>query len=158
MNFIAILIIVGTLISNERQNNLENHIQCPCKKGMLSDHASPSAMKLKTLIGELIKDPIQLNSIQKFIRETTFVSNNRKTQNDENVDHQICLINSIEKNIHNNKISDKGVYSIIGECYGQHLIRKNENNSIIYAILFSLILIGLIFSSWFIFINKKREL
>ena len=96
--------------------------------------------------------------VQKFIRETTFVDNNRKTQNDENVDHQICLINSIEKNIHNNKISDKGVYSIIGECYGQHLIRKNENNSIIYAILFSLILIGLIFSSWFIFINKKREL
>ena len=158
MNFIIILIIIGTLISNERQNNLESHIQCPCKKGMLSDHASSSAMKLKTLIGQLTKDSVQLNSIQKFIQETTFVNNNRNTQNDENVDHQICLINSIGKNIHNNKISDKGVYSIIGECYGEDLIRKNENNSIIYAILFSLIFIGLIFSSWFIFINKKREL
>ena len=67
MNFIIILIIIGSLFSNERQNNLESHIQCPCKKGMLSDHASPNAMKLKTLIGELTKDSISMNRVESFV-------------------------------------------------------------------------------------------
>jgi len=159
VNFlITILIIIGSLFSNERQNNLESHIQCPCRKGMLSDHASPSAIKLKSLIAELTKDSIEINIVRNFIRETNFVTNNPNTQNDENLEHQICLINNIEKNISNNKISDKGVFNIVGQCYGEHLIRENENTSLIYIILFSIIIIGIILSSWFIFINKKGDL
>ena len=65
---------------------------------------------------------------------------------------------NIKLKISNHQISDDGIYNIVSECYGGHLIRKNENNSLIYIFLFSIIIIGIILSSWFIFINKKRGL
>ena len=70
----------------------------------------------------------------------------------------MCLITSTEKSISNNKILDSDIYNIIGECYGQHLIKKDKNNSLIYIILFIIITIGGFLSFTFIIRNKKRRL
>ncbi len=165
MNIRVILIIIGLLFSNERQNNLEQHIQCPCEKGMLVHHFSPSAMKLKKLISLLISEPILQDSIpeipdtiKKYIQETKFVGNNRTTKNDENLDVQICLISEINKNISDYKISDNDIYDIIGTCYGKNLIKNNKSNSLIYFILFFIILVGAVLSLIFIAKNKRGRL
>ena len=165
MNLIVIIIAIGVLFSNERQNNLEQHIQCPCEKGMLINHASPSAMKLKKLISLLISEPIQQDStpkipdtIKKYIQKTKFVGNNRATKNDENLDIQICLISEINKNISDYKISDNDIYDIIGNCYGKNLIKNNKSNSLIYFILFFIILVGAVLSLIFISKNKRGRL
>ena len=165
MNLIVIIIAIGVLFSNERQNNLEQHIQCPCEKGMLINHASPSAMKLKKLISLLISEPIQQDSIpkipdtiKKYIQKTKFVDNNRSTKNDENLDIQICLISEINKNISDYKISDNDIYDIIGNCYGKNLIKNNKSNSLIYFILFFIILVGAVLSLIFISKNKRGRL
>ena len=165
MNIIVIIIAIGFLFSNERQNNLEQHIQCPCEKGMLINHASPSAMKLKKLISLLISEPIQLDSIpkipdtiKKYIQKTKFVDNNRSTKNDENLDVQICLISEINKNISDYTISDNDIYDIIGNCYGENLIKNNKSNSLIYFILFFIILVGVALSLIFIAKNKRSRL
>ena len=157
-NSLIIFITLGFLISNDRQNNLEKHIQCPCDKGLLINHGSSSAMKIKNLISVLIKDSIEMNVVKDFIRETNFVGDDKNTKNDENLDHQMCLITSTEKSISNNKILDSDIYNIIGECYGQHLIKKDKNNSLIYIILFIIITIGGFLSFTFIIRNKKRRL
>ena len=165
MNIIVIIIAIGFLFSNERQNNLEQHIQCPCEKGMLINHASPSAMKLKKLISLLISEPIQQDSIpkipdniKKYIQKTKFVDNNRSTKNDENLDVQICLISEINKNISDYTISDNDIYDIIGNCYGENLIKNNKSNSLIYFILFFIILVGAALSLIFIAKNKRVRL
>ena len=165
MNIIVIIIAIGFLFSNERQNNLEQHIQCPCEKGMLINHASPSAMKLKKLISLLISEPIQQDSIpkipdniKKYIQKTKFVDNNRSTKNDENLDVQICLISEINKNISDYTISDNDIYDIIGNCYGENLIKNNKSNSLIYFILFFIILVGAVLSLIFIAKNKRGRL
>ena len=165
MNIIVIIIAIGFLFSNERQNNLEQHIQCPCEKGMLINHASPSAMKLKKLISLLISEPIQQDSIpkipdniKKYIQKTKFVDNNRSTKNDENLDVQICLISEINKNISDYTISDNDIYDIIGNCYGENLIKNNKSNSLIYFILFFIILVGAALSLIFIAKNKRGRL
>ena len=165
MNIIVIIIAIGVLFSNERQNNLEQHIQCPCEKGMLINHASPSAMKLKKLISLLISEPIQQDSIpkipdniKKYIQKTKFVDNNRSTKNDENLDVQICLISEINKNISDYTISDNDIYDIIGNCYGENLIKNNKSNSLIYFILFFIILVGAVLSLIFISKNKRGRL
>jgi len=165
LNIIVIIIAIGFLFSNERQNNLEQHIQCPCEKGMLINHASPSAMKLKKLISLLISEPIQQDSIpkipdniKKYIQKTKFVDNNRSTKNDENLDVQICLISEINKNISDYTISDNDIYDIIGNCYGENLIKNNKSNSLIYFILFFIILVGAALSLIFIAKNKRVRL
>ena len=149
---------IGFIMSNDRQNNLEKNIQCPCDKGLLINHASSSAMKLKSLISELCKDSISMNSIQSLILKTQFISDNPLTKDNETLTHQDCLIKNIKSNISNHQISDDGIYNIIGQSYGHHLIRQNKNNSSIYIILFIIISIGIISSSIFIVINKKRKL
>tara|TARA_Y100000768_G_scaffold80885_1_gene57553 strand:- start:1325 stop:1822 length:498 start_codon:yes stop_codon:yes gene_type:complete len=165
LNIIVIIITIGILFSNERQNNLEQHIQCPCEKGMLINHASPSAMKLKKLISLLISESIHPDNIakipdtiKKYIQETKFVSNDRTTQNDENLDIQICLISEINKKISDYQISDTDIYDIIGNCYGENLIKNNKSNSLIYFILFFIILIGAVLSLIFIAKNKRGRL
>ena len=156
MKAIYICIALGFLISDSRQNNLEKHIQCPCNKGLLINHGTPSAMKLKKLISFLIEDSIDMDSVKTFIQKNRFINDDKKTQNDENLDHQVCLINNIDKNISNNKISDSGVYNIVGNCYGQHLIKNKSNNYLLYIILLVIISIGGILSYSFIAKNKKR--
>ena len=172
MNIRVIIIIVGFLFSNERQNNIEQHIQCPCEKGMLINHASPSAMKLKKLISLLISEPIKKDilinmqdsmpiipdTIKKYIQKTQFINNDRSTKNDENLDLQICLISNINKNILDYKISDNDIYNIIGNCYGENLIKNNKSNSLIYFILFFIISIGVVMSLIFIAKNKRSKL
>jgi len=154
----SIICIIGVIISNNRQNNLEQHIQCPCEKGMLINHASPHAMKLKKLISLLIQDSIDIDSVKTFVRTTRFINDEKNTQNDENLDFQICLNSNIDDNLSNNKISDNGIYRLIGSCYGEHLIKKDKNNSLIYFILFAIIVFGAIFSFVFISQNKKGKL
>ena len=158
MKAIYLCIILGFLISDSRQNNLERHIQCPCNKGLLINHGTPIAMKLKELISFLIEDSIDMNSVKTFIKKTRFINDDKNTQNDENLDHQVCLISNVDKNISNNKISDSGVYNIVGNCYGQHLIKNKSNNYLLYIILLIIIGIGGIFSYSFIAKNKKRGL
>ena len=172
MNITVIIIIVGLLFSNERQNNIEQHIQCPCEKGMLINHASPSAMKLKKLISLLISEPIKKDSIiniqdsipiipdtiKTYIQKTQFINNDRSTKNDENLDLQICLISNINKNILDYKISDNDIYNIVGNCYGENLIKNNKSNSLIYFILFFIISIGVVLSLIFIAKNKRSKL
>ena len=162
--------MVGLLFSNERQNNIEQHIQCPCEKGMLINHASPSAMKLKKLISLLISEPIKKDSIiniqdsipvipdtiKTYIQKTQFINNDRSTKNDENLDLQICLISNINKNILDYKISDNDIYSIVGNCYGENLLKNNKSNSLIYFILFFIISIGVVMSLIFIAKNKSE--
>ena len=164
--------MVGLLFSNERQNNIEQHIQCPCEKGMLINHASPRAMKLKKLISLLISEPIKKDfiiniqdsipiipdTIKTYIQKTQFVNNDRSTKNDENLDLQICLISNINKNILDYKISDNDIYNIIGNCYGENLIKNNKSNSLIYFILFFIISIGVVMSLIFIAKNKRSKL
>ena len=157
--------MVGLLFSNERQNNIEQHIQCPCEKGMLINHASPSAMKLKKLISLLISEPIKKDSIpvipdtiKTYIQKTQFINNDRSTKNDENLDLQICLISNINKNILDYKISDNDIYNIVGNCYGENLIKSNKSNSLIYFILFFIISIGGVLSLIFIAKNKRSRL
>ena len=141
---IIIIIVIGILIGNDRQNQLENSIQCPCQKGLLSNHFSPNAKKLKDLISELRKDSIAIQNIQNLI-----LTNYSPEKQD-------CLMNNIKKNINNKKISDEGIYSIIGECYGKDLIR-GKDNVLIYIILFVIITIGVIFSTFFIIKNKTNK-
>ena len=157
--------MVGLLFSNERQNNIEQHIQCPCEKGMLINHASPSAMKLKKLISLLISEPIKKDSIpvipdtiKTYIQKTQFINNDRSTKNDENLDLQICLISNINKNILDYKISDNDIYNIVGNCYGENLLKNNKSNSLIYFILFFIISIGVVLSLIFIAKNKRSKL
>ena len=149
--FILIIITTNFLISN-RQYELEKNIQCPCNKGLLVNHASENALILKKLISELVKDSISLSDTQSFILKTQFY-----TKVNDNISHQDCLIRNIKLNMSDNKISNIGIYNIISECYGKHLVR-NKDNSLLYIILFSIITIGLSFSSIFIIKNKSRDL
>jgi hypothetical protein len=143
-----IFIILSFLISNDRQNNLEKHIQCPCNKGLLVDHYTSEPIKIKKLLSLLIQDSIQMDAVKDFIQKE-FV---------KNLDHQMCLIGNIEQNLLNNRISDDGIYNLIGDCYGQHLIKDGKNNSLIYIILFIIITVGGLLSITFIIRNKKGRL
>ena len=97
MKAIYLCVILGFLISDSRQNNLERHIQCPCNKGLLINHGTPSAMKLKELISFLIEDSINMDSVKTFIKKTRFINDDKNTQNDENLDHTITGSNAEQR-------------------------------------------------------------
>ena len=141
--FTSIIIIIGFLAANERQFYLEKHINCPCKKGLLKDHDSPNAEKLKNLISELIQEPFIINS--------KFIFNNYK-----DLDMQDCLMASIKNNTVKARIENEGIYAIIENCYGKELIR-NQKTSILYIIIGIILISGFIMVSIFIYKNTKAR-
>ena len=136
------ILIIGILIGDERQSYLENHINCPCKKGLLIGHDSPNAQKLKNLISELIKEPFEIN--------LSFMVTNY------DLEMQTCLLENIKKHTVNYKISNEGIYTIIENCYGKELIR-NQKPSILYIIMGIILILGFIIVSIFIYKNIRAR-